>query len=1223
MVKTPPIPQNEAARLEALLEYRILDTDAEPAFDDLTRLAAHIAGTPIALVSLVDADRQWFKARYGLDAPETSRDNSFCGHVVASDAPLIVGDAWSDERFADNPLVTGQPMVRFYAGMPLRNDAGLVMGTLCAIDRVPRQLTPVQVEMLTMLAGQVVGQLELRHRNRMLIDRTHALETHRRFFDLTLDLFATFDRELRIQECNPAWHKLLGWTAEELRSVLFLELVHPDDVEPTVREAQRLMSESTPTVNFEHRFRHKDGRWLYLSWVVAVQDGVFFASARDVTSVHAQQAELASTMRAVAEERSRLQSIVSSANYAIIETAPNGVFREFNRAAEQMLGYTAAEVIGTRPPVHDPAEIIARAAELSAELGTSVKPGFEALVAKVRREGADEREWTYIRKDGSRLPVELSISARRNEAGEILGFMGIAADITDRKRAERTLKQQTQMWKLSADIGAALSATVSLAEMLRACAEAIVTNLGAAFARIWTLDETGTVLELQASAGLYTHIDGPHARVPVGAFKIGMIAQERTPHLTNTATSDPRVGDPEWARREGMVAFAGYPLLLGGRLVGVMAMFARHPVSDAELNSLGTIADSVAIGIERRRAESQLDQFKATLDQTHDSIFIIDPVTRRFSYVNQGATRNTGYSAAELIRMTPLELNPELDEALRRVQPHGVEGTKLRPTGRFRPLLEPAITGETPVVVYETNHTHKDGHDIPVEVLLQHIAHQGEPPTTIAVVRDISERKRVGRLQAEFVSTVSHELRTPLTSIRGALGLVAAGVTGPLTEETKEYVEIALSNSERLVRLINDILDIEKIQSGKIEFRLQAMDLAVLVEHALAANQPSAVAANVSLALISGLPQVEVVIDPDRFAQVMSNLISNAVKYSPPGASVELSVERIPDRVRISVRDHGPGIPEAFRSRIFQRFAQADTSTTRQKGGTGLGLSISKAIVEQMRGRISYEPAPGGGTRFLVDLPWLEPISRAATTSAPDTRGLVCEYDPAVYRLNQPMLVSGGFTVDVTPTLERARRLLAVHRYVAITLDLALADGDGVTLIHELRAAEATRQTPIVVISGSNRALGQSGVLVSDVILKPFDEEQLIVAVRRAVATCDKPNPRLLHVEDDEDIRRIVKKTLPSDWVVVGAGSVLAAKEALDAAPFDIVLLDLSLPDGWGDELIGRVGSARVIIFSAIDASPDVSRRVTAALVKTRSSSGDVRDLLLSLVGDGSSTRRP
>lgn len=1195
-MKPPLTPPDESARLAALRAYEILDTEPESAFDDLTKLAAHITGAPIALVSLIDTDRQWFKSRYGLDAPQTPRDISFCGHVVADDVALVVDDAFVDDRFADNPLVTGEPRVRFYAGVPLRTPEGFVMGTLCAIDHVPRQLTQEQTDLLGMLARQVVTQLEFRRRNLVLARRTAQLEIYRKFFDLTLDLFATVDAELRIVDCNPAWQALLGWTPAELRAAPMTEFIHPDDVERTTREASRLVREATPTVNFEHRFRHLDGRWLHLSWVVAVKDGLFFASARDVSSVHANQAALSATLAATAEERSRLQSILSSANYAIVETAPDGTFREFNAAAERMLGYTAAEVIGTRPPVHDPAEIVARAAELSAELGMVVKPSFETLIAKARLGIADEREWTYIRKDGSRLPVEVSVTARRDGAGRIAGYMGIASDVTNRKQTEHALHQQTRMWKLSAEIGDALAATQGLPQMLRACAEAIVTNLDAALARIWTLDEGGSGLELQASAGLYTHLDGPHARIPVGAFKIGLIAQERTPHLTNAVLDDPRVGDPAWARREGLVAFAGYPLILGERLVGVMAMFARHPLTAAAMDALGTISDSVAVGIDRRLAQSQLAQFKSTLDRTQDCIFIYDPATLRITYANHGATEQLGYTNAELCGMTPLDLKPELDEA------------------GYRGLLDPAVRGELPVVTFETNHRHKDGHLIPVEVLLQYIARDGEAPRCINVVRDISERKRVDRIQSEFVSTVSHELRTPLTSIRGALGLVAAGVTGPLAAETKEYVGIALSNSERLVRLINDILDIEKIQSGKIEFRIEAVDLAMLVNHALAANEPVAVARQVRLTLTTELPSVEVAVDPDRFAQVLTNLISNAVKFSPTGAAVELAVERSVDRVRITVRDHGPGVPMEFRDRIFQRFAQADTSTTREKGGTGLGLSISKAIVEQLRGHIGFEPATGGGTTFFVEFPCLPLVTRSPGSEALTPRVLVCEDDPDVYRLLERMLTSGGFAVDIAPTLERARRLVAAHHYSVITLDLVLADGDGATLIHELRAAAATRHTPIIVVSGSNRNLGQAGVLVSDLIAKPFDENELIGAVRRAVDACDTPRPRILHVEDDEDIRRILKKSLPATWTVVGVGTLVAARQALGDAAFDVVLLDLSLPDGRGDELLGLVGGARVIIFSATDAGIALSRRVTAALVKTRSTAEDVRAMIQSVV---------
>src|SRR5688572_21323414 len=174
-MQPPDVPENEQARLRALADYQILDTPAEAAFDGLTALAAHILEVPMALISIVDADRQWFKSAHGLDARETSRDVSFCGHVVTNNRELIVGDAQEDQRFADNPLVTGAPHVRFYAGIPLRSRDGLVLGTLCALDRKPRELAPEQRRLLEALAQQVTAQLELRRRNLELEehDRVH------------------------------------------------------------------------------------------------------------------------------------------------------------------------------------------------------------------------------------------------------------------------------------------------------------------------------------------------------------------------------------------------------------------------------------------------------------------------------------------------------------------------------------------------------------------------------------------------------------------------------------------------------------------------------------------------------------------------------------------------------------------------------------------------------------------------------------------------------------------------------------------------------------------------------------------------------------------------------------------------------------------------------------------------------------------------------------------
>ncbi|MDP1829287.1 MAG: GAF domain-containing protein [Archangium sp.] len=323
--------------------------------------------------------------------------------------------------------------------------------------------------------------------------------------------------------------------------------------------------------------------------------------------LRSRQHALQSDLRHTSDEASRLASILSNAAVAIIETTPDGVIREFNPAAERMLGYTAAEVVGRHSPMifHDPAELAARANELTVELGVPVQPNFEAFRARVERGMRDEHEWTWLSKDGRRVPVHLSLSARRDVAGQVAGYMGIASDQTARKEAEAKLRQHSAVLQLGSDVARAFTKNGTLQQRLQSCAEAMVTNLDAAFARIWTLDEAQDLLELRASAGQYTHLDGPHSRAPVGKFKIGTIAKSRLPHLTNAVLDDPEVSDREWAQREGMVSFAGYPMLMGERVVGVLAMFARHPLSPTVLEALGVVAANAAVWIDRERPEPE------------------------------------------------------------------------------------------------------------------------------------------------------------------------------------------------------------------------------------------------------------------------------------------------------------------------------------------------------------------------------------------------------------------------------------------------------------------------------------------------------------------------------------------------------------------------------------------------------------------------------------------
>lgn len=253
--------------------------------------------------------------------------------------------------------------------------------------------------------------------------------------------------------------------------------------------------------------------------------------------------------------------------------------------------------------------------------------------------------------------------------------------------------------------------------------------------------------------------------------------------------------------------------------------------------------------------------------------------------------------------------------------------------------------------------------------------HQGLVTGLVGITRDITDHKLEERLMVQFVSTISHELRTPVTSIMGSLALVVSGAVGALPEPALRLLEIARTNSQRLVRLINDILDLEKVESGMMAFDLKEVDVRHLVEQEITAIQSFAEPYRVTVRLDPDACTGAVLADPGRLSQVISNLLSNAVKFSPSDGEVVVGIESRPGQFRVSVRDHGPGIPEAFKHRVFDKFIQVNRGVGRPKGGTGLGLCIVKQIVERLGGEVSFEPAPGGGTVFSVTLPACAPRS--------------------------------------------------------------------------------------------------------------------------------------------------------------------------------------------------------------------------------------------------------
>lgn len=570
---------------------------------------------------------------------------------------------------------------------------------------------------------------------------------------------------------------------------------------------------------------------------------------------------------------------------------------------------------------------------------------------------------------------------------------------------------------------------------------------------------------------------------------------------------------------------------------------------------------------------------------------------------NKGAEQLLGYQADEVVNIHTPALFHVVSEVAARAQALSAELNTHVEVG-FDAFVAKARLGGADE--NEWTYIRKDGQA--VSVLLSVTAqydNKGNIVGFLGIASDITERKRIERMKSEFVSTVSHELRTPLTSIRGALGLVLGKASAGMSDKAKTLLETANRNCERLTLLINDILDLEKIESGSLVFQMNAIDVVSIAQQAVVANEGYAQQHHVKLHLKEGLPTAIILGDEHRLLQVFANLISNAVKYSSANGQVEIAFTQQEEWVIIAVKDYGQGIPEKFRSQIFSRFAQADSSDTRAKGGTGLGLSITKAIVERHQGNISYDSTEGVGTTFYVKLPLLVKPVQSVSQQA---KILLCEHHPETAQYLQQLLTQEGIATEVALDAETARLLLTQQSYRALLLDLNVLEMDEqhVKLIKELCVETESLHLPIIIISSRPQEQAQyikeTAVNVIDTLQKPVVKEQLQQAVKLALGYHYRP--QILHVEDDADIVQVTQTLVEDSADYVYAVNLAQARILLSQHHFDIVLLDLGLPDGSGLELLAQIPQpqTRIVIFSGQEPIGLLPDSVSAILTKSKTS---------------------
>jgi PAS domain S-box-containing protein len=433
-----------------------------------------------------------------------------------------------------------------------------------------------------------------------------------------------------------------------------------------------------------------------------------------------------------------------------------------------------------------------------------------------------------------------------------------------------------------------------------------------------------------------------------------------------------RIGEERWALRvaptPGFIAAQRSSLpsltLAAGLLVAALAALSVRFMLVSRLQSLH-LAKSLALNA-------------GIISSSAHLVIAIDPAYRIMIF-NRAAEQALGYRAADVIghRAIPIFMDPlELEARARSLSEELGEPIAVGPEIFTRIPLRDGFEKR------EWTFIRKNRTRFPVNVIITPLRDDdGAVAGFLGVIEDVTPAREMERMKSEFTAVVSHELRTPLTSIRGSLGLILGALSTSLQPKVRELLEIAQSNCERLVLLINDILDIEKFSAGQMRFDVQDVALAQVVRQAVEANEGYARKFGVRIELAAVPAAWIVAVDPERFIQVMANLLSNAAKYSPAGGTVRVWTERRGELLRVNVRDEGPGIPEEFRARIFEKFSQADSSTTREKGGTGLGLHIAQRFIEHMRGRIGFESAPGAGSTFWVELPAVESNVAAGTAA--------------------------------------------------------------------------------------------------------------------------------------------------------------------------------------------------------------------------------------------------
>jgi PAS domain S-box-containing protein len=697
--------------------------------------------------------------------------------------------------------------------------------------------------------------------------------------------------------------------------------------------------------------------------------GQFAALAyQTVDSIEGLRVQIAAREKAEGELRqvasgmeAKVRRLVDANVIGIAIWSLEGAITEANEAFLRMIQYSREDLVSGRVRWMDltPAEW---------------RVHDDSAIAELRASGIFQPfEKEYFRKDGSRAPVLIGGALFEKGGNEGVAFV---LDLSEQKRAEEALRaamsERARLSAVRAEVATALASKDDLRGILNKCADALVRHLDAAFARIWTLKQGGDELELQASAGIYTRLNGRYSRIPIGDMKIGMIASERQPHLTNDVQNDSRISDHNWAKAENIRSFAGYPLVVEERVVGVIGLFSRHALTENTLESLAFIADGIAQGIQRKRAEDALRSselnLRLTLDTIDGLVTTVSP-SGELEFANRRFLEYTGNTIEELKTNLGI-LHPDDRERVMGQWTHALQtGETLysearirRHDGVFRWFVMTAL----PL-------TDQDNHILHWYNLITDIQDRKEAEEKLRQMQEDlrntqTEFAHVNRVMTmgELSASIAHEVNQPLAAIVGSGDSCVAWLAHepPNLDKARAAASRILEAATQASEVVQRIRGLFKKRTSMAE----AVDVNEVIEKTIAFVDREAQRNNVSLQteLAVGLPSVNG--DRVQLQQVILNLMMNGLEAmggldSEPKSLLIRSAVSNRCELLVSVADTGPGINAQHVSRLFAPFF------TTKPHGIGMGLRISRSIIEAHGGRLWAEKNEPRGAVFLLNLP--------------------------------------------------------------------------------------------------------------------------------------------------------------------------------------------------------------------------------------------------------------